>query len=1795
MDVLYLSRMATTPTGPQLATFNPESFPCLAFGPTGLQQYRENTVCCFERFDALYTTVSGFGAFVDDPAQKMRNEIARQRACRGIDSPPSNTSRALLSGVPDFVAGPLANMPRSHASIDPSPTRGYRDVNLFLAREDVERTVAVDTLLPAGKNLRFFVGMAHVKHTGASNRLSVAKSQVDISTDITDTYTYTTPMASADDSGLNSFVVEFALSMPFSLEEFDTSVQAVFKAAIDEAASALTVQVTIVDVQTINEPVPAQRRLLAAAIRVDVSIRAANQFQADAMIAMLTLWNINAALVAAGLPEATTMLGGGPVSKTVATEAVRVLLDLVVSLTEIRHTGSDASAKMATISLLVSDTITGGSVHEIIPINSLRMSVGFNQDDGEEPIYPCVDVYTGEFKEELDGVMRDQAWCATQRDICAAQGPVGVSTGGKIDFTFALPDTVWNEASLHAAATSFLPTFLFIDFNLVLFNGMGKSVVLSLRTKTELKTSSILRQCSERQISSSIEEMMQIDMFLGLAGNESEFESSLVQSLDITRKKASSAPGPLVLERDISSKQSNVMTMLFKGDPEVFGSQRTEEYTLAVEDIISLHFLNAEKRVLVEKLIADNLAFTLRNTLHNNPSSRTAMELLPTAELLAYCPMQAVRGSFGCNARREIKQRTLEFHTNSITSIATRADEDPHFAHMRAGLWSQELLGGSEYARQLGYNHSKIMHEKHNLNARYRKGFMISPTIPWRQTEMDQAMARADSIFDLSQHMITTVLVSLDTNYGQLFQANVQLTLPNVLPLTRQQVIEHQLLIAGAFAQAANLDSQNVYLNVDDIVENSEVVRRRRALLQEGETITETYLVQATSEFDIMAGFAMANELEAMQAASIFAESVQREDSLQARLILQTINTALARVVDYYGMPEVMHNTRKVIPPPQSRIVCNDDTTWELEITQLLGIDLGPGALAFVGCHRRRVVLSSSHDNKHIQSPDRPLNTSMRIRGPAQASDWAMLARQDVLNATLAHTAGWQWWDFCAPPPRVAALGDKFYGAWSSIKEEASEHCCACKRTPTVDQTTVVYQHKYTWPLRLENRSIFDEYTGISHALHSRDATMSPDIFKMSPQLRNFRLQYGVNAALFEVENSNALPPLLWDVDENGRTLFPTCDAGNWVSSRFGCQMCHINTYRMSDAEQYPAKTQAYLRGGTCTHCPANTVAGFLRSTVADCLCVKGFYYTAANAGCAMCPANFFKHTNSNEDTCTPCEEGYESRSGSNSRAKCTPPISVGEQEKTVHVYTAVLGLLHYFEPVEPEWQTPHAIDQDQTMRCVIETQVGPQAGMSLDCGGRVSRDIYAKSPVVFGTQPDVLHSIRMNSDTHDAFLTFHGPAAATRRFEVVVTPALGVSFLVDNVDRNDYKSRVQRISLFPRPAYMGPSPPGFVEQILRDKTWVRGTTVYITLRMHIAHNDLSQVNAGNDVYMVNLISSRRIDTSVASIEWQWIVCGRKLATGGSTYALCKHEPDPDNPTEQNFENPYVLDGTVTRLNGKQCCDSCYDEYDWMPDCRFKHNNPRRNNLYDNTMEWVPFLHTQPPAAGATFYLYTFFTNGESAACQDHNCNEAAVYRNMPGHYDVERSAAWDNAMDFLPGTQFTYKIPVVSYTSSPMYTNMLGFVSMNKHPEEIQDIMVASRGDRRYSGHACRPTDPSSLECTRVEPRVSSVVTTTTRAENMYHVDILDWAQQTPILPYEYHHAYATTVGINYCCEVVCGAVCVFCVFFFCIFPAKPVIVFALLAHEFAPKDIQAKSLFCAANMTRQKFVFDGWRIQKM
>ena len=152
-------------------------------------------VCCLDRFYDHYTTLKEFGDYISDATMPLQSAINNQGACTRLDSPPSNYTNRLLNTTHDFVNGSFARMVRSYSRLDPTVSRGYQDILLFLALEDVQNLAAVRTELVSptglGDRFRFFVGMAHIR-TLQSTRLAVSSSQVEINADITTSYVYTT-------------------------------------------------------------------------------------------------------------------------------------------------------------------------------------------------------------------------------------------------------------------------------------------------------------------------------------------------------------------------------------------------------------------------------------------------------------------------------------------------------------------------------------------------------------------------------------------------------------------------------------------------------------------------------------------------------------------------------------------------------------------------------------------------------------------------------------------------------------------------------------------------------------------------------------------------------------------------------------------------------------------------------------------------------------------------------------------------------------------------------------------------------------------------------------------------------------------------------------------------------------------------------------------------------------------------------------------------------------------------------------------------------------------------------------------------------------------------------------------------------------------------------------------------------------------------------------------------------------------------------------------------------------------
>jgi len=213
-----------------------------------------------------------------------------------------------------------------------------------------------------------------------------------------------------------------------------------------------------------------------------------------------------------------------------------------------------------------------------------------------------------------------------------------------------------------------------------------------------------------------------------------------------------------------------------------------------------------------------------------NMHALSIMRLEPTDALLEICPLQTVSGIFGCISRREVAERRIDFESKSIVNIAPNNAAELQSVSARAGTWLQGLLGTSEYVRELGYNHSMIMNAKYELNARYRSGFMISPTVPWRETDLMRAGAR--SILELAQFSISAVMLSLDTNIGSSYMS----AMPNLPPVAMRWLL-----------QAESTDNSVVAVSGGSVSRMLLTVSSERPSENKEESVVETSMREITS------------------------------------------------------------------------------------------------------------------------------------------------------------------------------------------------------------------------------------------------------------------------------------------------------------------------------------------------------------------------------------------------------------------------------------------------------------------------------------------------------------------------------------------------------------------------------------------------------------------------------------------------------------------------------------------------------------------------------------------------------------------------------------------------------------------------------------------------------------------------------------------------------------------------------------------------------------------------------------
>lgn len=904
---------------------------------------------------------------------------------------------------------------------------------------------------------------------------------------------------------------------------------------------------------------------------------------------------------------------------TSSTTEFTFIRDVVVDLIQVRNKSSEVAQyqKFARVGISVPPGTTADDVYNIVPFSSARVAIGFSEDTAfasSNEYYSCLDVP----RADTQNMLQDQNWCAFQDPLCKTLGPTEVTAGGQVYFIFPLHEDAWDVSSMDGSL--FFEPSLYLDFMLSTKDSSGDRIPTRVQTRTKINSANIVSMCDESRLDSALAEIVTIDLMLGLTPNASQMDSTLLQRLDITRNPSSDRH----MERAVSSVASNVLTVLVKGDHGVFAESYAENYGLEIEDFITMHFLDDGIRIQVEALIESGGAFEKRV----EPDSYTSMRMYPTDTLLALCPLQATQAVSGCIMRKEINARMPDMTTRAITNISPREDRsDVETVLSSASEWLKNLLGSSTFINDLARGHASTIATEFDLNSRYRRGYLINPTIPWRQSQMDDN--GYSSPFDLAQTSISVALVTMDKNVGESVDPTVSVSIPATLPVSADELRTNSLLRSAteiSYADAAGLSPDSVEIDQDSITNVGADASRR--LLQ----VSDSEPPQA--KFDVNMGIRIADQDTAMEKAQQIVTEAGKKDSLFSKKLVRAINKNVRSVKK--DMPPVRNienilSQTEEISAPVNLEVCSNKNTRNPDIVldpSTTGLNIGwffdnyyvPGggggfeyrmsmtctkrslvvwdrdaqeAIAIEDLTSRGIAMGRGTPEEHLFSVD------VTPRGPQTDSDWLQYERTGayavdpyLFVARAQYKYYGFWLDFCADAPpemyagRTGSNLAAFEAEWERVRTEMEERCCVCGDAPKQPGTNRNYKQQYSW---MWGAGEVDPYNPkMYRPNYARESDIKYLNFQFIDQYTKAR------AAQYDT----ALVP--------AALTRATCAAGEYWHSYAQCKPCPLGYYKDTTGP-YIAFSSSGMQKTLCSACASGLTTLVEGATSeAQCVCAAG-------------------------------------------------------------------------------------------------------------------------------------------------------------------------------------------------------------------------------------------------------------------------------------------------------------------------------------------------------------------------------------------------------------------------------------------------------------------------------------------------------------------------------------------------------------------------------------------------------------
>eukprot|EP00961_Rhodomonas_salina_P038734 520557-Rhodomonas_salina.1 len=261
----------------------------------------------------------------------------------------------------------------------------------------------------------------------------------------------------------------------------------------------------------------------------------------------------------------------------------------------------------------------------------------------------------------------------------------------------------------------------------------------------------VTRACEDVQAAASMNDVVEVDLDVGMVGMAADWNRSVTSFRDVLSATTTGSYVDTALTVQATSMQAGLITIAVRGKESLFTSPQARAFHVEIEDMVTLHFLEATQYAAMLALLQAGGAFAL--VRHEGTGY---LEIALTAAAIAVCGTETIPGDFTCAARRNIYRRdTVSAHAaHSLATGVGTSDEDATVE------WLQEhiLRGRTEFTDALARNFTRLSRAAHSVNDRYNKAWFVNPMYAWTSDEN----AGAQSILSMTDRTIVLAVIALD-------------------------------------------------------------------------------------------------------------------------------------------------------------------------------------------------------------------------------------------------------------------------------------------------------------------------------------------------------------------------------------------------------------------------------------------------------------------------------------------------------------------------------------------------------------------------------------------------------------------------------------------------------------------------------------------------------------------------------------------------------------------------------------------------------------------------------------------------------------------------------------------------------------------------------------------------------------------------------------------------------------------------------------------------------------------------